>query len=31
MSTERFDDDYLDDILKAIETIESYTKNINEL
>lgn len=27
MSTERFDDDYLDDILKAMETIESYTKN----
>lgn len=28
MSTERFDDDYLNDLLRAIETIEEYTKNL---
>lgn len=29
MKTNRFDDDYLNDILKAIETIENYTKSLN--
>jgi len=28
MKTERFDDDYLNDILNAIETIEDYTKDL---
>ncbi len=28
MKKTRFDDDYLDDILKAISAINSYTKNI---
>ena len=28
MKTPRFDDDYLDDILKAINAINAYTKNI---
>lgn len=28
MKTQRFDDDYLDDILKAVSTINDYTKNM---
>lgn len=29
MKTERFDDDYLEDILKAIESIENHTKDLS--
>jgi uncharacterized protein with HEPN domain len=28
MTIERFDDDYLNDIINAIETIENYTKDL---